>query len=141
MFFFQISFFFFSSRRRHTRFDCDWSSDVCSSDLFSAHDLRTLPALSVAKRRFRVILFLAFLLRQFFSRRPATLPSDHSLRSWLSSLHGLPKFNESAASQPLQPGRVGAQPCRWTQRQRSFLFLQSREKRCLFGSESRRQFT
>src|SRR2546430_12221705 len=24
--------FFFSSRRRHTRFDCDWSSDVCSSD-------------------------------------------------------------------------------------------------------------
>src|SRR5260370_25235858 len=26
--------FFFSSRRRHTRFKCDWSSDVCSSDLF-----------------------------------------------------------------------------------------------------------
>src|SRR2546430_4184918 len=26
---------FFSSRRRHTRFDCDWSSDVCSSDLFN----------------------------------------------------------------------------------------------------------
>src|SRR2546430_8863031 len=29
-------FFFFSSRRRHTRFDCDWSSDVCSSDLAAA---------------------------------------------------------------------------------------------------------
>src|SRR2546427_122740 len=28
-----LYFFFFSSRRRHTRFDCDWSSDVCSSDL------------------------------------------------------------------------------------------------------------
>src|SRR5256886_5288367 len=28
--------FFFSSRRRHTRFDCDWSSDVCSSDLIHA---------------------------------------------------------------------------------------------------------
>src|SRR2546430_9907355 len=28
-----LSLFFFSSRRRHTRFDCDWSSDVCSSDL------------------------------------------------------------------------------------------------------------
>src|SRR2546430_10187308 len=27
--------FFFSSRRRHTRFDCDWSSDVCSSDLIT----------------------------------------------------------------------------------------------------------
>src|SRR2546427_8225984 len=28
--------FFFSSRRRHTRFDCDWSSDVCSSDLITS---------------------------------------------------------------------------------------------------------
>src|SRR5690242_20798659 len=28
-------FFFFSSRRRHTRLTCDWSSDVCSSDLES----------------------------------------------------------------------------------------------------------
>src|SRR2546421_7102796 len=27
-------FFFFSSRRRHTRSDRDWSSDVCSSDLY-----------------------------------------------------------------------------------------------------------
>src|SRR5256886_5732492 len=32
--------FFFSSRRRHTRFDCDWSSDVCSSDLGLAAGLR-----------------------------------------------------------------------------------------------------
>src|SRR5690606_35308330 len=29
-------FFFFSSRRRHTRFSRDWSSDVCSSDLAEA---------------------------------------------------------------------------------------------------------
>src|SRR5947207_14670977 len=28
-----VLFFFFSSRRRHTRSLCDWSSDVCSSDL------------------------------------------------------------------------------------------------------------
>src|SRR2546430_5551940 len=34
-------FFFFSSRRRHTRFDCDWSSDVCSSDLDLSDDLET----------------------------------------------------------------------------------------------------
>src|SRR2546427_11962566 len=38
-------FFFFSSRRRHTRFDCDWSSDVCSSDLW--------PAVGHAARRHR----------------------------------------------------------------------------------------
>src|SRR6478752_9608926 len=30
-------FFFFSSRRRHTRCSHDWSSDVCSSDLASQH--------------------------------------------------------------------------------------------------------
>ena len=34
--------FFFSSRRRHTRYWRDWSSDVCSSDLGEAVDLPTL---------------------------------------------------------------------------------------------------
>src|SRR5437588_5946282 len=33
--YFLLFFFFFSSRRRHTRSLCDWSSDVCSSDLAS----------------------------------------------------------------------------------------------------------
>src|SRR5207237_2502948 len=32
----RVDSFFFSSRRRHTRFKCDWSSDVCSSDLMLA---------------------------------------------------------------------------------------------------------
>src|SRR3712207_7773698 len=31
-----LVYFFFSSRRRHTRYWRDWSSDVCSSDLFRA---------------------------------------------------------------------------------------------------------
>src|SRR5258706_544014 len=34
-FFSYLCFFFFSSRRRHTRLVSDWSSDVCSSDLRS----------------------------------------------------------------------------------------------------------
>src|SRR2546422_8555493 len=33
-----ICFFFFSSRRRHTRCSRDWSSDVCSSDLLEVKD-------------------------------------------------------------------------------------------------------
>src|SRR6266480_6518460 len=37
-------FFFFSSRRRHTRLTCDWSSDVCSSDLDRAIALATTGA-------------------------------------------------------------------------------------------------
>src|SRR5690242_20980338 len=37
--------FFFSSRRRHTRLTCDWSSDVCSSDLMVEESLKkTMPA-------------------------------------------------------------------------------------------------
>src|ERR1017187_10999362 len=32
----RYNFFFFSSRRRHTRYIGDWSSDVCSSDLCAA---------------------------------------------------------------------------------------------------------
>src|SRR6267143_3635872 len=35
-------FFFFSSRRRHTRWNCDWSSDVCSSDLSHLPEIRRL---------------------------------------------------------------------------------------------------
>src|SRR5690606_41001231 len=34
--------FFFSSRRRHTRFSRDWSSDVCSSDLVAVDALEQL---------------------------------------------------------------------------------------------------
>src|SRR5256885_16991910 len=33
-----MALFFFSSRRRHTRLQGDWSSDVCSSDLAVARD-------------------------------------------------------------------------------------------------------
>src|SRR5260370_40004412 len=44
-------FFFFSSRRRHTRFKCDWSSDVCSSDLQRPQrQLTAIRSLSIASR-------------------------------------------------------------------------------------------
>src|SRR5256886_7924492 len=49
--------FFFSSRRRHTRFDCDWSSDVCSSDLlvYGAHGKPALaPRFAASDLRFNV---------------------------------------------------------------------------------------
>src|SRR5690606_40133665 len=42
-------FFFFSSRRRHTSFSRDWSSDVCSSDL------RLREIMVQTDRRFKVI--------------------------------------------------------------------------------------
>src|SRR3989454_11575044 len=44
--------FFFSSRRRHTRLQGDWSSDVCSSDLACVRHLVELPAHGYDAQRF-----------------------------------------------------------------------------------------
>src|SRR6266850_1169950 len=54
-------FFFFSSRRRHTRLQGDWSSDVCSSDL--------VPALARQPKEFLVSQMKAFQE----GKRPATV--------------------------------------------------------------------
>src|SRR5256885_7276838 len=43
-------FFFFSSRRRHTRLQGDWSSDVCSSDLPSVYGTDNACTLDGVKR-------------------------------------------------------------------------------------------
>src|SRR2546427_321572 len=51
-----VFFFFFSSRRRHTRFDCDWSSDVCSSDLIARIATEGLTPESVPAQGQRVVL-------------------------------------------------------------------------------------
>src|SRR3712207_3968829 len=59
--------FFFSSRRRHTRYWRDWSSDVCSSDLFW---LDTLTAIIVPTA---ASAFGVFFLRQFFVGLPVEL--------------------------------------------------------------------
>src|SRR5256886_4260013 len=48
--------FFFSSRRRHTRFDCDWSSDVCSSDL-PRSDVAVYAATLLRSGQARAVLF------------------------------------------------------------------------------------
>src|SRR6266571_2359411 len=55
-----VFFFFFSSRRRHTRLTCDWSSDVCSSDL---HAARTHHAPGSAVRRISLAVLLLVMAR------------------------------------------------------------------------------
>src|SRR5439155_8121437 len=45
--------FFFSSRRRHTRWPRDWSSDVCSSDLMGSRPPALAAALPLPLRRSR----------------------------------------------------------------------------------------
>src|SRR5690606_40493873 len=52
------SLFFFSSRRRHTRFSRDWSSDVCSSDLHLPHPVQltlVTETLSLFEERFSAL--------------------------------------------------------------------------------------
>src|SRR5256886_16631023 len=56
----------FSSRRRHTRFDCDWSSDVCSSDLVSFAAVRPVRAAGIV-----YAVALAAACRGGSARKPA----------------------------------------------------------------------
>src|SRR3712207_7869855 len=50
-----IFLFFFSSRRRHTRYWRDWSSDVCSSDLYGCVGLRPLLGPASAGERTQLV--------------------------------------------------------------------------------------
>src|SRR5207302_3960748 len=70
-----MHFFFFSSRRRHTRFSRDWSSDVCSSDL---PEVSLSALVGVARSPFgpRVVPSVLDDLIGGFSTM-ATLPPEH----------------------------------------------------------------
>src|SRR5256886_9300729 len=72
----KMCFFFFSSRRRHTRFDCDWSSDVCSSDLL--FDMSYFVLLSLG---LNVVVGFAGLL-DLGDRKSTRLNSSHSQISY-----------------------------------------------------------
>src|SRR5256886_12032623 len=67
---------FFSSRRRHTRFDCDWSSDVCSSDLVCPDGRR-----HGITHRFDLVLEPGGLERPATRRRPTQGQTLHQRRA------------------------------------------------------------
>src|SRR5437899_9461315 len=74
-------FFFFSSRRRHTRCLSDWSSDVCSSDLDRAALRAVQPAVGSPRQRIchRVRIFHSKAGQQHFrlDRKSTRLNSSH----------------------------------------------------------------
>src|SRR2546430_17101311 len=78
-----MNFFFFSSRRRHTRFDCDWSSDVCSSDLVRG---RAYTVFAYESRAFRARL-AELLARESFD---LVHMDSLDLSGYLPALEGLP---------------------------------------------------
>src|SRR2546430_16972368 len=92
-----FGFFFFSSRRRHTRFDCDWSSDVCSSDLRLLkahlpieHEKKFVAPAHNSERR------IGYLGGQFAIIKPFALTIHHR-PSFKGSFAGVDPFDSVAA--------------------------------------------
>src|SRR5690242_20883760 len=63
-----FSSFFFSSRRRHTILTCDWSSDVCSSDLRDGYLHRRMPVVERTRLQRSTFLVLFVLAAYAFWR-------------------------------------------------------------------------
>src|ERR687892_68372 len=76
-----MCFFFFSSRRRHTRLQGDWSSDVCSSDLQWPGNVRQLR--NEVQRAVAMASPGGLVTPDLLSSAlaPSALPSDSSIRS------------------------------------------------------------
>src|SRR5688500_19990481 len=83
-----LDIFFFSIRRRHTRLQGDWSSDVCSSDLLRAHridgSMRRTPAVAARVDEYSpsaidLVKFLRQVLRiPLHQNRPDTVRKSRS---------------------------------------------------------------
>src|SRR5256885_10707397 len=74
--------FFFSSRRRHTRLQGDWSSDVCSSDLERMYIALTIPMMAKHARTCRMVraMYIRSLLRRGADARRLANDPDEPLR-------------------------------------------------------------
>src|SRR2546430_1246777 len=109
-------FFFFSSRRRHTRFDCDWSSDVCSSDLVLAGAIQSVEELAPGRVKF--VMGTGYTSASTIGRRPASLAGMReclrSVRALLGGgsggFGGAPRPRTLAGRRALAPVTAGAGP-------------------------------
>src|SRR2546425_4393717 len=96
----EYEFFFFSSRRRHTRSDPDWSSDVCSSDLEPRLD-----DLEPAAARVRPRVEKRGDPPEAVRRRP-----DRDRDEWHGGGEDQPEVDETPAGQEQQ--QIGRASCR-----------------------------
>src|SRR5207253_7246166 len=90
-------FFFFSSRRRHTRWPRDWSSDVCSSDLSKLRDLALMGDWAVPAA----------------PSEPASMPvRPYQFCRYLAALFGPEIMEEMIASAVVMAKEIGRASCR-----------------------------
>src|SRR2546427_4116710 len=104
-------FFFFSSRRRHTRFDCDWSSDVCSSDLIGGRDERPVgKQVMRAMQTAPIDLIGQTTLKELIAllRRARLLVTNDSGPMHLAAAVGTPVIALFGPTDPARTGPYGA---------------------------------
>src|SRR5690606_20686163 len=78
-------FFFFSSRRRHTRFSRDWSSDVCSSDLYTLMNIGAFAIIVWIQHRGR-----GYQLEDFYGLGSSHPGAAAAMTVFMVSLMGIP---------------------------------------------------
>src|SRR5690606_40393980 len=108
-----VVFFFFSSRRRHTRFSRDWSSDVCSSDL-TYHTGRVLVDPEVFKRvtgeSFNAETVTVEALEQYVDE------TDAAVEKFNADLHGPERSEERRVG---KEWRGGGAACPWKEKEKA----------------------
>src|SRR6266480_4859680 len=90
-------FFFFSSRRRHTRLTCDWSSDVCSSDL-----LADWLAQRDSQPLVSSVLHRAEVPRAVWQAEPGALPRSYKVIKRIARVALSPDVLDDSATLPPQ---------------------------------------
>src|SRR5256885_4255027 len=86
-------FFFFSSRRRHTRLQGDWSSDVCSSDLYES----ALGDRRLQEREVLEVMEAAITERRLVGPREMPTPEDEGVRE--------PRYGSTRRSEERRVGK------------------------------------
>src|SRR3972149_6875982 len=126
----------FTSRRRHTRFDCDWSSDVCSSDL-AMLDYVEIDSVAVS-----CVLREDFVIRNTSGYQPKRTLQWQNLLSVSNcydesgSFQGLPRMTWSPSTISWWKSAIGKAPKSFTREARETHFSSSRQ-----GASRHRQRT